>query len=151
MSIRKEPLIKKNIYHVFDKTIDDKQIFKSNAYCSEFYERLVYYKSTKSIISFSKLKELSDENLLELELQTNLKKDFRVDVLNYSLMPNHFHLLLMQLTDTGITEYMSQAINSFTRFFNLKNERKGQVFLHDFKAVMIKTDEQLIHTSRYMI
>ena len=65
-------------------------------------------------------------------------------------MPNHFHLLLMQLTDTGITEYMSQTINAFTRYYNVKNARKGQVFLHHFKAVMIKTDEQLIHTSRYI-
>lgn len=150
MPIRKEPLLPKYIYHIFNKTIDDKQVFKGNDYSLAFYQRLIYYRSTKSVLSFSKLKELSDENLLKLELQTSLKKDFRVEVLNYSLMPNHFHLLLMQLTDTGITEYMSQTINSFTRYYNVKNDRKGQVFLHDFKAVMIKTDEQLIHTSRYI-
>ena len=150
MPIRKEPLLKGNIYHVFNKTIDDKQIFKSNNYSAEFYQRLSYYKSIKSERSFSKLKFLNNENLLEMQLQTRLRKDFQVDVLNYSFMPNHFHLLIMQLTDKGITEYMSKVINSFTRYYNLKNSRKGQVFLHDFKAVMIKTDEQLMHTSRYI-
>ena len=150
MSVRKEPFITNYIYHVFNKTIDDKQIFKSNHYSSEFYQRLVYYRSSKSEQSFSKLRFLSNETLLELQLQTSLRKNFRVDILKYSLMPNHFHLLVKQLTDAGITEYISQVINSFTRYFNLKNGRKGQIFLHDFKATMIKTDEQLIHTSRYI-
>ena len=150
MSIRKEPFITNYIYHVFNKTIDDRQVFKNNNYSSEFHQRLVYYRSIKSTRSFSKLKSLSKDNLIELELQTSLKKDFRVDILNYSFMPNHFHLLIKQLADIGITEYISQVVNSFTRYYNLKNGRKGQIFLHDFKATTIKTDEQLIHTSRYI-
>ena len=40
--------------------------------------------------------------------------------------------------------------NAWSIGYYRKNQRKGQLFLKDFKAVLIRTDEQLIHTSRYI-
>lgn len=45
---------------------------------------------------------------------------------------------------------MADVLNSFTRYFNIKNERKGPLFLPQFKSKVIRSEEQMIHVSRYI-
>jgi putative transposase len=65
-------------------------------------------------------------------------------------MPNHFHLLVQQERDGGIIEYMSKVQNSLTRYINIKRKTKGHVFIGQYKAVRIPSDELLLHVSRYI-
>ena len=150
MPSRFTPFENKNIYHVYNKTIDDKRIFENSLLSEEFYKRLIYYRSEKASRSFSELNKLSIESLNTLKKEIFIKKHFKVSILTYCFMPTHYHLIVKQLVDNGISNFMSKTTNSFTRYFNLKNKRNGQLFLKDFKAISIRTDEQLIHTSRYI-
>lgn len=65
-------------------------------------------------------------------------------------MPNHFHLLLRQIQDKGITIFLSKVTNSYTKYFNTRHKRVGPLFQGTFKAVRIEDDEQLVHVSRYI-
>lgn len=65
-------------------------------------------------------------------------------------MPNHFHFLVRQIQDKGISIFMSQLTNSYTKYFNTKYKRVGPLFQGAFKAVRVVTDEQLVHLSRYI-
>ena len=65
-------------------------------------------------------------------------------------MPNHYHLILKQLTDNGVKTYISNFQNSYARFYNVKYDRLGTVFLSPFKAKYISTDNELLHISRYI-
>ena len=78
------------------------------------------------------------------------QRKFLVEIIALCLMPNHFHLLLRQRTNEGISKFTSNFTNSYTRYFNIKNERTGPLFQGKFKAVRIETDEQLWHVSRYI-
>lgn len=73
-----------------------------------------------------------------------------VTVMAYCLMPNHFHLILRQEKDEGISTYIRRATNSFSHFYNTKYRNKGPLFLGNFRAIRVENDEQLAHLSRYI-
>lgn len=73
-----------------------------------------------------------------------------VSIIAYCLMPNHFHFLLKQLKEDGITIFMNRLANSYSRYFNLKYKRGGTLFQGRFKAILVKNDEQLLHLTRYI-
>ncbi|MBI4004801.1 transposase [Candidatus Roizmanbacteria bacterium] len=150
MPLRPEPFINGGIYHVFNKTIDKRQTFTIDCYSVFFLEILEYYRSIKSVVSHSRLKLLSPEENLKIFREIAYKKYFRIEILAYCLMPNHFHLLIKQFVTDGIPRFVSNVVNSFTRYYNLQHERKGPVFLPNFKSVKIESDEQLMHVSRYI-
>ena len=45
---------------------------------------------------------------------------------------------------------MGQISNSYTKYFNIKYSRVGPLLQGAFKAVLIESEEQLIHVSRYI-
>lgn len=68
----------------------------------------------------------------------------------YCLMTNHFHLLLFQKTLKGMTKLMSRLQTSYATYFNQKYQSQGSPFQDTYKAVIVKTEGQLIHLSRYI-
>lgn len=147
---RDEPFVNNEIYHVFNKTIESKSIFDDNKLCALFLELIKYYRSTKSRISYSRLEHLEKDLRHKILDDVLITRYYKIQILCYCLMPTHFHLLVRQISIKGISKFISDIVNSFTRFYNLKNQRKGPIFLPRFKAERIRNNEQLIHVSRYI-
>lgn len=78
------------------------------------------------------------------------KKKYSIHILVYCLMPNHFHFILQQSSPNGISKFLSDLCNSYSRYFNVKYELVGSIFQGRFKAKLIDKDEYLIHLSRYI-
>lgn len=73
-----------------------------------------------------------------------------VQLIAYCLMPTHMHAVLKQLQDKGISVFMGNVLNSYTRYFNTKYRRKGPLWEGRFKNVRVISDEQLLHLTRYV-
>lgn len=73
-----------------------------------------------------------------------------VELHAYCLMPNHFHLLLFQKQNGGVTNLMRAVATSYSMYFNEKYERIGPLFQGKFKASPIYKDAYLHHISRYI-
>lgn len=106
-----------------------------------FLQTLDYYRLKNPQLRFSFRKRRKNKKI---------EKSPIVEVLVFCLMPNRFHLLLKQVQDKGISNYLSKVTNSYTKYFNSRHKRSGPLFQGTFKAVKIESDEQLIHVSRYI-
>jgi putative transposase len=73
-----------------------------------------------------------------------------IELLAYCLMPNHFHLLLYQIEESGMTKLMHGIMTSYSRYFNNKYGRTGPLFESRYKASRVSSDEYLLHISRYI-
>lgn len=143
------PLVTGEIYHVFNRGIDRRPTFIAKKEYERALQSIKFYRFAQPPIRLSRFL-LLDKKRQELVLDA-LENSFRlVDIICFCLMPNHFHFLLKQKKDNGISKFLSNFQNSYTRFFNTKNQRDGPLFLNQFKAIRIETDEQLVHVSRYI-
>lgn len=113
-------------------------------------ETMVYYKHQSPPLKYSKFLQLSNFDRQQILEDLKKQKQFLVEILAYCFMPNHLHLILKQVAEGGISKFMGNLTNSYTRYFNTKNKRRGPLFQGKFKAIRVETEEQLSHLSRYV-
>jgi putative transposase len=77
-------------------------------------------------------------------------KPKQVEIVAFCLMPNHYHLLLKQLTPGGISNFIRLVGNSYTRYLNTAEQRVGPIFQGRFKSILVESDAYLLHLSRYI-
>src|SRR3989338_10664020 len=131
-------------YHVFNRGANKANIFFSDEDRKRFLWSLRVFNDVDANFISVRLKENLGASLLDLG------KDRLVDILCIVLMPNHFHLLLKQVQNNGISKFMHKLGTSYTNYVNLKYGHSGILFQGPFKAVEIESDEQLTHLSRYI-
>lgn len=150
MPYRIHPLVTNEFYHIFNRGIDKRPTFTDAYECHRAMQILDYYRHVSPPLKLSRFLKLS---LLERDdIMRSLVKYSQklVSIISFCLMPNHFHFLLRQNIDNGISKFIGLFENSFTRYFNTRHERVGPLFLDQFKSVRMETDEQLMHVSRYI-
>ncbi len=77
-------------------------------------------------------------------------KKMLVEILSYCLMNNHFHLLIRQKSEKGITKFMRKIGTGYTNYFNKKYKRSGSLFQGKFKSVLIKENKHLLYIPIYI-
>jgi REP element-mobilizing transposase RayT len=74
---------------------------------------------------------------------------YRIRLLAFSLMDNHFHLLI-QTPRANLAEFMHHLNLCYTGWFNHKHGRSGHLFQGRYKAFLIDADNYLMEVSRYL-
>jgi putative transposase len=146
MHTRKDILAIGEVYHVFNKSIADFKIFNNDFEFLRMFAAIRYYQIEKPPLKFSKFVRKHKENLSNFLHD----KEKIVQIIAYCLMPTHIHLILKQLKENGISIFMSNILNSYARYFNVKYKRKGPLWEGRFKNVLVDSDEQLLHLTRYI-
>lgn len=150
MADRHFPIVTGQFYHIFNRGVARQPIFLSKKDYEQFILALSYYRFKNVPVKLSRFKELSIEERDKLMLKLNEGDNNLIKIICYCLMPNHFHFLVQQNQDNGVATFMAKFANSYTKYFNTKQERNGPILQGVYKAVLIDTDEQLIHLSRYI-
>lgn len=128
MAPRTIPFETTSIYHVFNRGVEKRQTFLDPTDYQGFLDRI--------------------DRFTWKDPETKVWQ--RIELIAWCLMPNHYHFLLKQNVDRGVQEFLRLLGNSYTKYFNTKHHRVGPLFQGPFKAVKVKTNEQLLHVSRYI-
>ncbi len=93
----------------------------------------------------------SSENYLHcLTLLKKYKTRYAVSIIAYCLMPNHYHLLLRQDSGGSISRFIQTTFNAYAQAVNKQRNHSGTLFQGKAKAILVDSDEYLIHLSRYI-
>lgn len=143
------PFENNRYYHVYNHGLDMRSTFRGKKQYQKAIESIWYYRYLSPSLRLSHLQTLNQEKKGTYidQLQQEPKQ---VEVIAYCLMPNHYHLIVKQLANNGISAFMSKVQNSYTRYYNQLAERRGPLFSTQFKAVPLASDDQLINLSRYV-
>lgn len=148
---RKELLVSENVYHIFSKSIAAFKIFNTHSDYIRMEDTIRYYQFEKRGVKFSKFIKspfFQRDNLTSVVLANSCAN--LVVIIAYCLMPTHLHLILQQLVDGGISTFIGNVLNSYSRYFNIKHNRKGPLWESKFKNVLVNNSEQLLHLTRYL-
>jgi len=151
--MRKIKLAPGEYYHIYNRGNNKQKIFLNNKDYTRFLFLILYLQSPHTFpqvgrlaLSFVKHRVFDiDINIIE-----KILKDRFVELVCYVLMPNHFHLIVHEIDDHGISKYMQRVLNAYSKYFNIKYDLAGHVFQGPFRAVHIKNNEQLIYLSAYI-
>lgn len=122
-------------YHVYNRGVEKRDVFLDR---------------TDHFRFLSEMKIMNTAGKCLNEATSQLKEKRLVSIVAYCLMPNHFHLLLKQVEEGGISKFMHKITTGYTMYFNVKYKRSGVLFQGPFKAKYIENDSYMLHLSRYI-
>lgn len=139
-------------YHVCGRGNNKQPIFHDN---HDYIRFLSYLMCCQANVEFD-IDEVNEElrrdrdNFLEANVAKQICDNGYVDLVGFCLMPNHYHLILHNKTEDGVSRFMQRVLNAYTRYSNVKYDRGGHVFQGPFKAVYVESNEQLVYLSAYI-
>ncbi|MDP3982013.1 MAG: transposase [bacterium] len=140
------------IYHIYNRGVEKRNIFLSDGNRWRFLQGLYLFNDEN--VSANLLWRLEQEKgkmhfgiLREYMAQAGIERRPLVRIIADCLKENHFHLLLEEVQEGGISRFMHKLGTGYTKYFNIKYERVGPLFQGGFKAVEVKDNDQL----RYLI
>jgi putative transposase len=141
-------------YHLYNRGVEKRKIFLDSEDFGVFLSYLKTYLLPKD--SNTLQEKLADEKIPWSQKDKILKllrlNNFSgsLSLIAYCFMPNHFHFLIHQKDATTIDQFMNSLCTRYSMYFNRKYRRVGKLFQGVYKAVLVETDEQLLHLSRYI-
>lgn len=158
MSKRKVQFTTNNIYHIYNRGVHKNDIYLSDADYLR-WEKLLTWSANYNYSYSLYLQRLFKIQGPAGETEAFIKsfaENYKyscplVKILVYVEMPNHYHLVLEQTEDDGISRFMQKLSTAYTMYFNEKYNISGSLFQSKFQAVEVMTDEQFVQLLRYVL
>ena len=137
MSLRKQSFVPGEYYHLYNRGTEKRVIFRDESDYKHFLF-LMYACNTQRSIRLRDAGENFDRG------------ETLVDVGAYCLMPNHFHILVYEKIQGGVSKYMLKLMTGYSMYFNTKYERTGKLYEGVFKSVHASKDIYLKYLYSYI-
>ena len=79
-----------------------------------------------------------------------VKQEPLVNVVCYALVENHYHLLLEELQENGISKFMKRFGIAMSKYYNQKYKTAGNLFQGKYRGKVVNADEYLSYVSVYI-
>ena len=131
------------LYHLLNRGVDKRRIFMSN----DDHVRFVHdmYEFNDKIAANNTLRILQMNDFVSRSLREPI-----VEIHGWCLMGNHYHLLLSEIVEGGITLFIRRLNIGYAKFFNEKYKRIGTLFQGRTKKIRIASDAHFLHILHYI-
>ncbi len=148
MPIRNIQLTNGEFYHVIKRGVEERKIFLDDEDRMRFINSLLVFNDSDPT-PWDMRGFWLQRDPASLRLGDYKPKNPLIEIHAFALMDNHFHILIKQIQENGISSFMNK-LGGYSYYFNKKYKRVGPLFQGRFKAVPIETDEQLKNTFVYV-
>lgn len=139
--LRRNPFVKGEYYHLYNRGNSKMTIFLDDSDKERFIKLLFLCNGTEHVV----FREIPIGRSYGFN-----RGDALVDIGVYCLMPNHFHLLVREKTDGGITTFMKKLSTSYSMYFNTKYNRSGALFEGRFKSLLVDNEPYFNYVFSYI-
>lgn len=141
------------VYHIFNRGVEKRDIFLDDKDYFRMVHDLFEFNDKNPAFnhSFSRFPNVAQfSEVRPLKIARREPRKLLVEILAWCLMPNHYHLLIRQLKDNGITEFTRKLGTGYTLYFNQKYERSGVLFEGRFKVRHVVDNYHFMHLPFYI-
>lgn len=141
------------IYHVFNRGVNKQSVFFEDA---DYVRMLLLVMVLQSVEAFHNINRYiknfikRGDFMFSDDIIEKILKNRTVELISFACMPNHFHLIVKELEEGGLSKYLQRIEIAYTKYFNIKYRRSGYLFQGPFQSIHIATNEQLLHLSAYI-
>ncbi len=140
------------LYHVLNRGVDKRKIFMDDNDRYRFVHDLFEFNDVANSISNNYFfnhpaAQSSDVGRPKIERR---KRKLLVQLHAFCLMPNHYHLLVSPLVESGMSLFMKKLNGGYAKYFNEKYKRAGALFQGKYKYVSVKSDPHFSWISYYI-
>jgi len=140
MSMRKTSFAVGEYYHLYNRGNSKQKIFLDKKDYDHFLKLLYICNSENNFV----LRDIG-ESLFDFD-----RNNIFVYIGAYCLMPNHFHILVKEKEEGGITKFMQKFSTAYVMYINTKYKRTGSLFEGKFKSQYLNTDKYLKYIFSYI-
>lgn len=144
MGYRREPIAVGEWYHCYNRGIDKRETFESEGDCERFLQAM-YLCNGEHTPGRSDFEHYQHARIFSIE-----RGDPIVAIGAYCLMPNHFHILMQEIVEGGISRFMHRLGTSYTMYFNMKNRRTGNLFNKPFRSRLVRREGHFKYIAQYI-
>lgn len=143
--------LRMELYHLLNRGVDKRQIFLDNQDRARFVHDMYEFNDSASASNtVRKLPPDSPETILFDLVGRTSKRKLLVQIHGWCIMGNHYHLLVSELVDGGITKFTMKLNVGYAKYFNARYKRVGTLFQGRTKKIHIASDAHFLHILHYI-
>jgi len=146
--MRVEPHSIDSIIHLTNRGVRGTDIVRDLSDKNNFIRTLYYLNDTHTDRNWRR--EIADIGMFERP-QSWPERDQLVHILAWTLLSNHFHILVQELRDGGTAKLMQRISGSMSMSFNLRHKEKGSLFQSSYHARVVTEDEHHQYLAFYIL
>jgi putative transposase len=135
------------LFHVLNRGVDGRDIFMNDCERIRFIHNLYEFNDTKPANNNSGY-HFKSRDIVSPYIAR--KREKLVDIHGWVLMKNHYHLLLSECVDDGITTFIRKLNIGYAKYFNEQHKRTGTLFQGRTKKILIESDAHFLYILQYI-
>jgi putative transposase len=132
------------LWHVLNRGTEKRKIFMDDRDRARFVYDLCEFNDTRPANNMRRSFEKTKRG------RRLVSRDAIVDIHAWCLMDNHYHLLVSQRSEGGLTTFLRKLNTGYTNYFNERYDRSGVLFQGKTKRRLVDSDAHFLHVLHYI-